>query len=318
MPGRLASETVWVRGRLPGLLEGMSLPEKILVALDSQGACEAALQAALWLARRGQSRVEYIHAFPERPWIFGAAEKLAEWSQGRDAALAQLRGNLGLWASRVPASMQPIYTPDPELLAVEIGVPARVISERARTSGARLLFLGPHRHRRGVSFENTLRAVLSESRIPVWVQPQPARAVRSILAPIDFSALSRSSLAHAQSLARELGAKLTVAHVFEPPTLGATSTMPMPEPHLVVDELRKRTQAEFHAELKRQGLADEALFLEGDPAECIEEQAARFDLIVLGSHGRSALGAAFLGSVTQTLARAPATALLVVPPPIPS
>jgi nucleotide-binding universal stress UspA family protein len=94
--------------------------------------------------------------------------------------------------------------------------------------------------------------------------------------------------------------------------------MPMPEPHLVVDELRKRTQAEFHAELKRQGLADEALFLEGDPAECIEEQAARFDLIVLGSHGRSALGAAFLGSVTQTLARAPATALLVVPPPIPS
>lgn len=297
----------------------MKLPTKILVALDSQGACESALHAALWLARRAgtpadPARVEYIHAFPERPWIFGEAERLDEWSRGRDAALAHLRGSVVQWAARVPASMQPISSPEPELLAVETGSPARVISERARSTGAELLLLGPHRHRRGLSFENTLRSVLSHARIPVWVQPQPARAIRSILAPIDFSALSRASLAQAQSLARALDAKLTVAHVFEPPTLGATSTMPMPEPHLVIDELRDRTREEFHAELKRLGIADEALFLEGDAAEAIEEAAPRFDLIVLGSHGRSALGAAFLGSVTQALARHPATALLVIPP----
>jgi nucleotide-binding universal stress UspA family protein len=210
--------------------------------------------------------------------------------------------------------MQPINSPDLELLAVETGSPAKVISERTRCTGAELLFLGPHRHRRGLIFENTLRSMLSQARIPVWIQPQPARAIRSVLAPIDFSALSRASLAKAQALSRELGAKLTVAHVFEPPTLSATSSMGMPEPHLIIDELRDRTRKEFHAELQRLGIADEALLLEGDPVEAIEAVAPRFDLIVLGSHGRSALGAAFLGSVTQALARHPATALLVIPP----
>lgn len=299
-----------VLAKCPSHAEGtMELPRRYLVAIDSYGMYEAALHQANWLAQRTQGSLSFVHAFPERPWLWGKRERMDEWTAGTEASRRQLQAELRQRAAQMPSSLGTPLPIDAEALLLRSGPSARVIDDVARELQAQCLFLGPHRRRQALHFENTLRAVLTQARCPVWIQPTPARPIQRILAAVDFSPSSQTALQWARALSEQLKAELAIAHVFEPPTLGATSMMPMPEPHAVVDELRQRTQQEF----EQQYPGAERVFLLGNPAECLEEQSTQRDLLVLGSHGRSALGAAFLGSVTQALAQHAHCGVLVVP-----
>lgn len=80
-----------------------------------------------------------------------------------------------------------------------------------------------------------------------------------------------------------------------------------------------RENSEFHLRsVRRRLLRADVAFVEavdaGDPATCISERAAhgRFDLVLMGSHGRGALGNLLLGSVaTKVLARCKVPVLAV-------
>ncbi|MBS0576074.1 MAG: universal stress protein [Proteobacteria bacterium] len=66
--------------------------------------------------------------------------------------------------------------------------------------------------------------------------------------------------------------------------------------------------------LRRAGVACETAHAIGSPAEAIAEHAARgkFDLVLMGSHGRGALGGLLLGSVaTKVLAQCKVPVLVV-------
>jgi nucleotide-binding universal stress UspA family protein len=122
--------------------------------------------------------------------------------------------------------------------------------------------------------------------------------VREILVAIDFSAASERALAAARDYARTFGARLHLLHVV-PPT-----TDPRPSPGL-----------EALAASIRDGLTVETAVTAGLPAAQIVRYAERrgVDLVVVGTHGRTGVTRALLGSVAEAVVRSAPCPVLTVP-----
>ncbi len=149
---------------------------------------------------------------------------------------------------------------------------------------------------------------------------------RPIVCGVDGSADSEAALAVAAKLADSVGARLVVANVVEHvpspyATVGALRPAPAPVVHAPPgDALRGRVEAgerllrqlteQMHLDGAERrvvtGLAPERL------ADLADEENAH--LIVVGSRGRGAFRAAFLGSVSTSLIGVARCPVLVVPP----
>jgi nucleotide-binding universal stress UspA family protein len=141
--------------------------------------------------------------------------------------------------------------------------------------------------------------------------------IRRILVAVDFSEPSRLAFDDAAELAQKFGAELDVLHVWEVP-----SFVP-PEVAVVVgsgaelaDAVKKAAEKgldSFVADAARRGIAVHAARLEmGLPASTIADAATDYDLLVLGTHGRSGLTRFLLGSVAERVVRhAPCPVLTV-------
>ncbi len=139
---------------------------------------------------------------------------------------------------------------------------------------------------------------------------------RKILCPIDFSEGSRAAVTRALDLARASGAEVTLLHVYELPApsgaeavvtgAGALDRLQRDQEHAMrawEGELRAPGGPVLHTDL--------AL---GASAETIVDRARRggFDLIVLGTHGRTGFKRLVLGSVTEDVTRRAPCPVLVV------
>ncbi|HVQ17304.1 MAG TPA: universal stress protein, partial [Vicinamibacterales bacterium] len=125
-------------------------------------------------------------------------------------------------------------------------------------------------------------------------------AFNRILVPVDFSAHSDLALRYATTLADRFGATVEVLHVVEDPFVsGAWSTgVTVPNiPELLAD-LVKAARAKLDD--MRAAAASQGLYLTttvlttvvtGEPADsiCDYAETGRFDLIVMGTHGRRGL-----------------------------
>ena len=141
--------------------------------------------------------------------------------------------------------------------------------------------------------------------------------VKHILVPTDFSTHSAHALTYAAGLAGRLGATIDLLHVVNDPFLGAawSPEVFVAEPTDLVTDLARRAEAQLLA-LKplaaREGAPVHTIVLAGPPERAIVEYAktGHIDLIVMGTHGRSGLSHALLGSVTErVLRRAPCAVL---------
>ena len=132
---------------------------------------------------------------------------------------------------------------------------------------------------------------------------------RRILVPVDFSEHSQQALRVAGEMARRFEASVDVVHVYNP------VAYPLPEGYaLFTREQLDRMFAEFDEllqEMKTVAKAAGAARVEthlrqGVVAQDICEYAAAggFDLIVMGTHGRTGLSHVFLGSTTERVLRA--------------
>jgi nucleotide-binding universal stress UspA family protein len=123
--------------------------------------------------------------------------------------------------------------------------------------------------------------------------------VRNVLFATDFSDASRAAGGSAAAFARHFGARLHVLHVVPP------VTDPTPAPAAL------RAVA---AELE-QGLAVVTAIASGRVARHIVDYAQRnaIDLIVIGTHGRTGVSHALLGSVAEAVMRRARCRVLTVP-----
>ena len=150
--------------------------------------------------------------------------------------------------------------------------------------------------------------------------------VHRILVPVDFSDCSRRALAHAVELAGRIGAAVDVLHVrtvsigwawapfdvvaFDSSrelladAVGAGHTLTQ-----WVEETARHSPVPVRGRIER-----------GDPLDAILDVAARdcYDLIVMGTHGRTGMSLLLLGSITRrVIKRAPCPVLTVRTPPAP-
>lgn len=142
-----------------------------------------------------------------------------------------------------------------------------------------------------------------------------------VLVPVDFSACSWAALRKASELTRRTGGTLDVIHAwqlpaFVPPESVVGSVGAMGEP--LVDLMQanaERAMRELVERARSEGIeiADARIVL-GNPAGVIVEhaRAGGYDLLALGTHGRSGLSHALVGSVAEKVVRLSPVPVLTV------
>jgi Universal stress protein UspA and related nucleotide-binding proteins len=152
-------------------------------------------------------------------------------------------------------------------------------------------------------------AVLTTIEPAAGVRP----AIRQIILATDMGPASAAATDEAFRLAAALQARLLAVSVIDPGTL----QLPGGRFRSRIDQERARLEAaasELVLRGRRDHVSTSFLIWEGDPAESIVEaaQSESADMIVVGSHGRGALGRALIGSVSdQVVRRAPCPILVV-------
>ena len=134
--------------------------------------------------------------------------------------------------------------------------------------------------------------------------------VKSILVPTDFSEASDAALHYATELALTLGARLALLHV--PGKTGEHFEANFP--HGQFEAATRERLSSFLTTEQLERLRPEYVLRVGGPAEQIVRYADLVDagLIVMGTHGRSGLAHALMGSVAEQVVRsAPCPVLLV-------
>lgn len=283
---------------------------KILCPVDFSPGSEQALRTAALLAKRNDAELVVAHTWYVPPLAYaGEAWMLApdlvdtmveEDTRGLEAALATARG-LGARATSVMQNGVPsdrILT----LLEEDPSFDLVVVGTHGRTGLARVVL--------GSVAEQVVR------RSPCSVlaaRPQAGdRPFHTVLCPIDFSDSSRDAIELANGFGTE-GSELTLMHAIELPTSYGQEPTLM---HTVAELDRTTTAAlERWAEAARKTAHGPvtAVTRRGRAGAQILGmlEEGTFDLVVMGTHGRTGIRRALLGSVAEKVVRHAPCSVLV-------
>ena len=129
-----------------------------------------------------------------------------------------------------------------------------------------------------------------------------------ILVPVDFSVHSAEATRVAADLAKRFDASLTLAYVYDPLAYALPDgfvMVPQSEVDRLLDALRAQLEASRRQALEAGAPRVEAKLLQGFVAGQIVDFASRgeFDLIVMGTHGRTGMQHLVMGSVAERVVR---------------
>ena len=142
---------------------------------------------------------------------------------------------------------------------------------------------------------------------------------KRICCPIDFSDASRAAMEVAADLARRNAGELTLLHAYPIPGYTFPDGSVVASPKMMQDlaDQAARHLDEWRAEAEKLGAPRvAALTAVGEPAAEIVALAAeqKFELLVLGTHGRTGLEHALMGSVAERVVRRARCPVLTVHP----
>ena len=312
----------------------MSAPKitRILCATDFTPFARRALGVALTLARRHDAEIQAVHVFQTTiPFAAGDVPyypvTIPFSPAAKKAAAEELRQFVAAAADAgVPATM--------ELLE---GDPCTTILEKAVSGGADLIALGTH-GRRGFDrwlMGSVAERILAKAHCHVLTVAAPPESAagrprprtkpdrtRRILCALDLSEHSARTLAYASFLAARASARLSTLFVAdELYPWGEPGEALSPDPF--AEEFRMAREKEARAKLdalvpaSAEGMGEiDRIVATGVPHREILRVAAEHgaDLLVMGVHGRAALGVSFLGSTARHVVReAPCPVITVRP-----
>ncbi|MCU1718368.1 universal stress protein [Pseudomonas sp. 5P_3.1_Bac2] len=265
------------------------MPQHILIAHDLRDTADMALCRASQLASQFNARLSVLHVL---------APHTSEREQ--DQARRALDKSLSQYA---PAGSQ--------LLIRSGSKPSDVVLQQVSELRCDLLVLGGHQQRHDLFSGTSLGRIARSCPVPLLlVARNQFEPYQRALAAIDFSLCACSALGHAFELL-PAQASIHALHVFEP-SKGSPKQL----------EAQLATQQALIAQL----LEDEAQNLpehgptlthsveQGGILRALQQHIKQHhsELLVLGSHGRSALSQALLGSLAQHfLHKAPCDVLVV-------
>jgi universal stress protein A len=143
--------------------------------------------------------------------------------------------------------------------------------------------------------------------------------IARILAPTDFSPASLAATERAADLASDLGATLSLIHVLALPNemIGIVPGATVGEELAGTRARAKRELAACTTHLAARGARDVEIVIDEAvsyvDAIVAHARTGRFDLIVMATHGRSAIGRLLLGSVAEGVLRGAPCPVLMVP-----
>lgn len=276
-----------------------------VVATDLSPPSRAALAAAVVVARRTGAVVDLFCAVP------------AGIVDDGQVLLGRVREGMTKLTERTQA--EGVETRCEVVVAKD--VPASVVAH-ANSLAAEMLVVGPSgvtgwkKFVLGSVTERLLRLAPSMLLVARGKMPDPPTCV---LVALDMTQGSTRALRTALQLARAFGAKLVALHVVAPPgaALMAAGDVYLPETWNLEAERVAEAQREFGHWVKafpKDGVEVEARVVEGNPAEVVvaEAKASGADLVVVGSHGKTAVHEFFVGSVARNVATHASVSVLVV------
>lgn len=283
----------------------------ILAANDRSGTADTVVRAAGALCALTEADLHVVHAM-EVPFFYPTAEATIpgmelNLEEVREAQREQLR-----------------YSLPPTVLVksceVAFASPSAAILQRAQDVAADLIVMGPHRPRPvgDQVLGSTADRLVRTSEAPCLIVHAPlSLPLRRLLVPSDLSEASGRALQVALVWAAALrtpterggGTEVRVVHLV-PTSWEERRRWAEPElENQVADALDSTGVGSLLTIRTEVREADE-------PADAILDMVReeRVDLLVLGTHGRSALGRALLGSVSSAVARRSEIPTLLVPP----
>jgi nucleotide-binding universal stress UspA family protein len=283
---------------------------RILAATDFSPESRAAARAGATLAAKHRGILWIAHAVPTVIDSPGGLPRMYREMQ----ALVEADSNRHLSAAVRAASK-----PGVAARALDLrGSAADAIRRAAVSKKADLVVVGTH-GRTGLPrllVGSVAAKILATSPCPVLAVSRRAFSgrVRRIVVGTDFSPASRRAWETALSLARNQRGRLRVVHAVRPLAQGQAVAWAYAEAEAaLVAEARVRLR-KLVAEARRAGVSADAVVLIGAAHEVLAGAARgqRDAWIVVGTHGRTGLRGALLGSVAaRVVATAPCPVLTV-------
>ncbi|WP_018789443.1 universal stress protein [Salinispora arenicola] len=270
----------------------------VVVGVDGSAAALDAVRVAVREAEYRQRPLRVVHAFI---WpLTGAPLTPVPGAP----VTAGLRNQAEQYVTEAVEQARKI-APDLRITGVVVdGAPTPVLVEEAR--GAVLTVLG---HRglggfAGLLLGSVTVQVAARAQSPVMVVRGEARADGPVVVGVDGSELSTKAVAFAFEEADRRDASLVAVHAWLFPTpVGPGDILPLVYDLDAAEGEEERTLAESIA-----GFADRYpqvpvrhRVVRGSPGRVLVEASKRAQLVVVGAHGRGALGGLLLGSVSHAV-----------------
>ncbi len=271
--------------------------KRILMATDLSARSDRAFARAMHLARDHQAELTIVHVVDES---LPAPIADAQGDAARQAIEAQVAADRG--DATFPISIEVVF-----------GRPYLDILEMSERQDAELVILGLHREDafkdmfRGTTAERVIRA----GNAPVLLVKEPAnRPYKKIMVGVDFSVYSRRAIEFAVAFVPT--GVFHLVHAFDVPfkgfayghdtRRGATKQHQLQFQKMIDEEMET-----FLAGVEPKAPKVQTAMQEGTVRDVIDKQVARLqpDLLVVGTHGRTGVAHAFLGSVAEDLLRDP-------------
>ena len=278
----------------------MTKPLRVVAATDLSDRGEIAIRRAHGLNAVHGGALTVVHVIDEvfqESMAIGMRREAGNLIAGQIAVLPQTPGGVEV--------------------AIEIarGRPAASIAELCERTGAELLVAGAYRSDplRDLLHGSTVHRALTLAETPALIAREGGSAAPSrVVAAVDFSIASERALSFARRLYPH--AKIALVHALD---LVKSAFIPGNAAERYRAQAQKTAEAElaaFARRLELGGALESMLVHAGEPADIILRQSALLgaEVVAMGTHGRTGIGHALLGSVALSVMDRANSDLLVV------